>query len=132
MIDGLTRTVSRFVDFLFLDNPFATAMGALGGVFALFAVKIFRPTLEQLATVDLVHIHPILFICAGVFLANIPRAIRGDALPVDVEQRLLFIRYQIRERSISSIDGQRMYAEIVEDAALKRRGVGPSDPTQVV
>lgn len=115
-MDWLSRTIARFIDFLFMDNPQGTAMGALGGTVGIFVVRALRPLLAQQSIVDFEAVHPLLFICAGVFFANLGRAMRGFALPTVLETRIRIIREEFRARRIPREEAQRLYKELLEEA----------------
>lgn len=115
MTAGVTRYLARFIDFLFLDNPQGTAMGALGGAVAMFFVRAFQPVLQKQDLVDLLGVPPFLYLCVGVFLANYARYRRGNALPAPVEARLIALRKEIRAGRLPSTEAQRLYRELLEE-----------------
>lgn len=128
-MDWLSRAIARFIDFLFMDNPQGTAMGALGGIVAVFLVRLFRPLLGQQEVIDVEGVHPLLFVCTGVFLANLGRAMRGFSLPAVLEARIQLIREEFRSRRIPREEAQRLYKELLEEAiATVAAKTGPGGP----
>src|ERR1041385_7643032 len=97
-MDLVTRYISRSIDFVFLDNPHGTAMGALGGATLLFISQVFAPSLAQQQIVDFTHTHPLLFIAAGAFVANVTRFARMHPLPEPIPARLPFLRHEDRAK----------------------------------
>lgn len=128
-MDSLSRICARFIDFLFMDNPQGTAMGALGGVVVIFLTRLFRPLLEQQNVIDVDGVNPLLFVAAGVFVANLGRAMRGFSLPAVLEARIQLIREEYRSRRIPREEAQRLYKELLEEAiSTVAAKAGPGGP----
>ena len=111
----VTRYVTRFVDFLFLDNPTGTAVGALGGSMLILLVQMFRPLLQNQNVVDPLGVHPVLYICVGVLVTNYRRYRRGAVLPAPLEARLRLIRAEFRAGRIPREEAERLYRQLLED-----------------
>lgn len=113
--EALTSLLGRAIDYLFLDDRRASSMGISFGATILMLTRVFHPALAQQHVVDLNAAHPMLFLVAGMFLFNLPRFIRGDALPKTAETRLKLVRSELRAKRISHVEAQQLYKRILEE-----------------
>src|ERR1044072_347755 len=114
--ESVTRVLARMLDLLALDNPRGTAIGALGGSFAIFLVQLCLPLLERQRVIDPLHTPWILYIGAGIFAANVARSLRRDVLPQHLETQIKLIALGVKTRRIPPEVAGRMYRELVEYA----------------
>lgn len=119
MMDWLTKALGRYIDIVFVDNPIGTSMGALGGAILVLLTRLLAPLLRRMTVIDVLAPHPILYICLGIFSANLKRFIRGDSLPAALEARLRLIRDELRAKRISKREAQALYKELLEEAVAE-------------
>jgi len=115
MGEWATRILGRLLDLLALDNPRGTAVGALGGSFALFVVYLCRPVIERQQIIDPFHVPEVLYICAGIFIANLTRAFRRSALPEHIEMQIQLIVLGVKTHRLSAETAGEMYRALVRN-----------------
>lgn len=110
--DSLTSLLKRAIDILFVMNPRGTSMGTLFGVMIDGLMKALAPTLENQKILDFKKIYTVYYIIFGIFIFNLPAALRRHSLDPQVESALAAIRKAKRERHISAAHARIMYASL--------------------
>lgn len=127
----MSALLGRAIDVLFVDDRRATSMGVLFGGFLLFLAKVFAPLLQQQAVVEFKTVPSYLFLVVGIFLFNIPRFVRGDALPRTAEARLKVVRTELRAKRLTREEAHALYKTVLEEDLanlLAERQLQPKPP----
>lgn len=112
--DGLSALLKRATDILFVMNPRATSMGSLFGIVVDAMVKIFDPALKNQNIVDFTKVNTFYYILIGIFIFNLPAALRRHNLDPQIESALFAIKKAKREHEISAAQARMMYLSLYE------------------
>lgn len=111
--DTLTKNLKKFLDYLFLFNPFVTTMGfMLGMIFGSF-LPVFNPIILQKYGIDISQVPYIAWVLLGVFLLNAPSLFFRRKLPKEVEDIFILIE-RARRAGISDIEIKQKYRALIQ------------------
>jgi hypothetical protein len=129
LADQATSVIKRAVDLLFVKNPKGTSMGVLLGLLAETIIKILGST-------EFSKVGTLYYILLGVFVFNLPSALRRHRLDPQIEAALHSINKARRNGSISRQQERemyiRLYERVLEQIDLKEPGHKKSQQTRVI
>lgn len=126
--DYVTSLIKRAVDILFVKNPKGTSMGVLFGI-------LTEMILRNFGYLDFSKISTLYYILFGIFVFNLPSALRRHSLDPNIEATLRSITKARRNGSISRQQERDMYIRLFEkmlaQIELKEEIEKKSQQTQV-
>ena len=107
LVDQATSVIKRAIDLLFVKNPKGTSMGVLFGLLTEIIIKILGLT-------GFSKIGTLYYILFGIFVFNLPSALRRHSLDPQIEAALHSITRARKSGSISRQQEREMYIRLYE------------------
>jgi len=111
--DLLTRLSKRVLDILLLSNPFRTSMGLLLGVILWGFMPVFSPAIKEATRLDFSSIHPVAWVCFGVFAVNLKALLFKRKIPKRAEETLALIE-EARKAGITDLEIKQKYRLLIQ------------------
>jgi hypothetical protein len=124
--DFLTRLSKQVLDILLLSNPFRTSMGLLFGVILWGFMPAFSPVIKEVTRLDFSSVHPVAWVCFGVFTINLKALLFKRKIPRRAEETLALIE-EARKAGISDLEIKQKYKFLIQKYA---DNVGLNQKTQ--
>lgn len=116
--DVLSDTVNRSINFLLVNHPTRTSLGAVLGLVLEFLSKVFSPILNRISTINLSIINPWEYVIVGIFLMHLKTFYEAFTkktyLSENEERAFEAIRIGVKEGKITEWEAKNMYLKLCE------------------